>query len=97
MKKNGLKGNAEDVKGVLVKGSVNIHKNENSSLDRNTIEKMEEERYPKQALKKEFEVSLHFSEEVQNVSDIAGEWIMILKDVYIKHYLEERKREEKNR
>ncbi len=61
------------------------------------VEDIKGERYPKQALKKEFEVSLHFSEEVQNSSDISGEWILILKDVYIRHYLEERKREEKNR
>lgn len=97
MKRKNLKEDAANVEDILEKERVNIPKNKNSSLDRNTIEKLEEERYPGQALKKEFEVSLHFSEEVQNVSDSAGEWIMILKDVYIKQYLEERKRKEKNR
>lgn len=58
---------------------------------------VEDERYSKQAIKKEFEVSLHFWEEVQGVSAIDEKWRRILKDTYIKHYLEERKRKEKNR
>lgn len=106
MKRKNLKGNAACVEGILEKDRVNIHKNKDisldrntmeKSLDRNTMEKIEGERYPERAIKKEFEVSLHFSEEVQGVSAIDEKWKRILKDTYIKHYLEERKRKEKNR
>lgn len=97
MKKKNLKGNAACVEGILEKDRVNIHKNKDTSLDRNTMEKIEDERYLEWAIKKEFEVSLHFSEEVQGVSAIDEKWRRILKDTYIKHYLEERKRKEKNR
>lgn len=97
MKKKNLKGNAACVEGILEKDRVNIHKNKDISLDRNTMEKIEDERYPERAIKKEFEVCLHFLEEVQGVSAIDEKWRRILKDTYIKHYLEERKRKEKNR
>lgn len=97
MKRKNLKENAACVEGTLEKDRVNIYKNKDISLDRNTMEKIEEERYPERAIKKEFEVSLHFLEEVQGVSAIDEKWRRILKDTYIKHYLEERKRKEKNR
>lgn len=86
---DGKFANAED---TLENGVVNIHKDGDISLDRNTIENLSEERYPTQVLEKEFEVSLHFSENVQDSTDIAGEWISILKDAYIRDHLEERKK-----
>lgn len=92
MKKKSLKGSSVNVEDTLNKSSVNIHKNTDIFLDRNTMENIDEERYPTQAKKKEFEVSLHFSEEVRGILDIDGEWIKILKDTYIMQFMEERKR-----